>query len=89
MFEFSKERAKKHMSKAIRHFRKSEFSKLDIQFMRAVEMGDVDLQNEIAAKKQTLRDLTDIDTGSFETRDELVNLWPSGSLGVESPFPKF
>lgn len=89
MFEFNKERAKKHMSKAIRHFRKSEFTKLDVQFMRAVEMVDVDLQNEIATKKQTLRDLTDIDTDSFDTRDELVNLWPSGSLGVESPFPKF
>jgi hypothetical protein len=31
---------------------------LDVQFMRAVEAGDADLQAEIAAKKQALRDAT-------------------------------
>lgn len=31
---------------------------LDVQFMRAVEAGDADLQAEISAKKQALRDAT-------------------------------
>lgn len=31
---------------------------LDVQFMRAVELGDNDLQSQIAAEKQRLRDAT-------------------------------
>ena len=34
------------------------FAQLDVQFMRALESGDIDKQREIAEKKQLLRDAT-------------------------------
>lgn len=33
-------------------------AELDVAFMRAVEMGDLDAQSDIAAQKQALRDAT-------------------------------
>ena len=57
---------KVNMSKAleikkdmIRAERKPKLEELDVQFMRAVESGDTDLQAEITTKKQALRDATD------------------------------
>jgi hypothetical protein len=52
--------------------RKPLLDSLDVQFMRAVETGDITLQQNIAQKKQLLRDATaspDID--SAQTVDEL------------------
>ena len=85
MFEFNKERALNRFKSSIRSYRADKFSDLDVQFMRAVESGDTTLQSQIATQKQTLRDLTDIDINSFETREELIALWPTDLLG-EYPF---
>jgi len=43
----------------IREERESMFATLDVDFMRAVEAGDTVRQQEIAQKKQKLRDVTD------------------------------
>jgi len=58
--------------------RKPLLEQLDVEFMRAVEVGDTTLQQEIAAKKQSLRDVTAdpvIDTAT--TPDELKAVRPS------------
>lgn len=54
-----------NMSKAIeikkniiRRERLALFADLDVQFMRALELGDIDKQREIAEKKRLLRDAT-------------------------------
>ena len=85
MFQFNKERALNTFKSSIRSYRADKFSDLDVQFMRAVESGNTTLQSEIATQKQTLRDLTDIDISSFETKEDLVALWPTNLLG-ECPF---
>ena len=41
----------------IREHRKSEFEKLDIEYMRALESQDTEKMAEIVAQKQVLRDL--------------------------------
>lgn len=81
MFEFNKDRAKKVLQTQIRNLRGELFKELDVAYLRAVESGDTELQSEISNRKQTLRDLTNIDTGSFETREELLALWPTDILG--------
>lgn len=48
--------------------------KLDVDFMRAVEVGDTELQKEIAAKKQSLRDITNTDLPN--TPEEIKSAWP-------------
>jgi hypothetical protein len=86
MININKNRAAEFLKNKIRNERKKVFPELDVAYIRALEAGDADLQNEIAVKKQALRDCTNIDTGSFETRDELVQLWPEDLLG-NNPFP--
>ena len=46
-----------HINK-IRRLRDAKFPPLDVAFMRAVERGDTAKQQEIAAEKQKLRDIT-------------------------------
>lgn len=86
MININKNRAAEFLKKKIRKERAKIFPDLDVQYMRALELGDTGSQAEIVAKKQSLRDAPNIDTGSFETRDELVSLWPSDLLG-DNPFP--
>ena len=85
MFIFDKNRGIEVMKTRIRKKRIKLFPQLDVEFMRAVEMGDSVKQAEIAAKKQALRDLTDINIDSVNTIQELKALWPIELLG-DSPF---
>ena len=85
MFQFNKERALNLFKAEIRERRAPKFADLDVQFMRAVESGDTALQSQISTQKQTLRDLTDISLDSFETKEDLVALWPNALLG-DCPF---
>lgn len=57
-------------------------SSLDIEFMRAVEKRDINLQNEIAFKKQILRDITLTELPN--TTEEIKATWPE-VLGI-NPF---
>ena len=85
MFEFNKERALNLFKEELRLHREPKFADLDVQFMRAFESGDATLQNEIVTQKQTLRDLTEITTSQFETKEDLIALWPTNILG-DCPF---
>lgn len=85
MFSFDKNRGLELMKKYIRSKRTKLFPQLDVEFMRAVEMGDSAKQAEIAAKKQALRDLTNINIDSVNTIEELKALWPTDILGP-TPF---
>ncbi len=49
---------------------------LDVEFLKAVESGDVEKQNEIAEKKQELRDVTKTDLSEINTIEELKQVWP-------------
>lgn len=87
MFTYNKNKALEILKSKIRVKRTKLFSDLDVQYMRALEMGNTTLQSEIVGKKETLRNLTDINIDSVTTRDELISLWPEDILG-ENPFPK-
>ena len=47
---------------------------LDVDFMRSVESGDINLQKEIASKKQALRDVTKTELPN--DLDGIKNTWP-------------
>lgn len=85
MINFNKQKAAEFVKKEIRRKRKKQFPDLDVQYMRALEINDTDAISDIVSKKQSLRNATNIDTGSFQTRDELVQLWPTDLLG-SNPF---
>ena len=73
--------------KQIRIKREILFKDLDVQFMRALEVGNTTLAAEIGAKKQALGDITDIDVSNVTTLDELKALWNEELLGP-SPYTK-
>ena len=67
----------------IRAERKPLLEKLDVEYMRAQEAGDTTRQQEIAAKKQALRDATvDPVIDAANTPDELKAAVPA-ALAVE------
>jgi len=71
--------------KQIRTKREIIFKDLDVQFMKALEAGNSTLAAEIGAKKQALRDATNIDSGSITTLDDVKALWNVELLG-ETPY---
>ena len=87
MFTYNTNKALEILKSKIRVKRTKLFNDLDVQYMRALEMGNTTLQSEIVAKKQILRNLTDISIDGITSRDELISLWPEDILG-ENPFPK-
>lgn len=82
-YEFDKDQgAKINISKAkeiqknkFRQARKPILEKLDVEYMRALEAGDIQKQQEIAAKKQTLRDITN--TSLPDNLEGIKNTWPN------------
>ena len=62
-----------HLDK-FRNARKSLLEKLDLEYMRADEQGDLELKKEIASKKQVLRDITK--TELPDTLEGIKNTWP-------------
>ena len=77
------ERAKQIFIEKIRRFREDELPKLDIQYMRALELGTS--TTEIVAKKQQLRDLPNMDLSDVTNLTQLKAKWPTNLLG-DSPF---
>ena len=59
MIKVNMDKAREIKKDMIRAERNPKLAALDVDFMRAVEQGDTDLQATIAAKKQALRDATD------------------------------
>lgn len=65
----------------IRKQRSTIFEKLDVEFMRALESGDVQKQMQIGQKKQLLRDVTNHPSIiNVTTPEELVNADPISSI---------
>jgi len=61
----------------LEHYRRARtplLAALDVEFMREVESGNSDLQKEIAAKKQALRDVTKTELPN--TLEEIKATWP-------------
>lgn len=87
MFTFNKNSALEHMKYTIRNKRAKLFPQLDTEFMKAIETGNTTLQAEIVAKKEILRNITDINIDNVTTREELIALWPEDVLG-DNPFSK-
>jgi hypothetical protein len=58
-----------------REARKPKLASLDIEFMRAVESGDVTAQQAIANAKQALRDVT-LTPIEGTTPEEIKAVWP-------------
>lgn len=87
MFTYSPNRALEVLKSEIRVRRTKLFNDLDVQYMRAIETGNTELQNQIVAQKEILRNLTDISIDGVTTREELIALWPEDILG-SNPFPK-
>jgi flagellar motor switch/type III secretory pathway protein FliN len=85
MIQINLEKALEIHKTKIREKRESVFKGLDIQFMKALEQGNTTLSAEIGAKKQALRDITDIDISNISTLDELKQIWNVELLG-ESPY---
>ena len=87
MIEINLEKALEIHKTKLRERRELVFKDLDIQFMRALEVGNATLSVEIGLKKQALRDITDIDVSNVTTLDELKALWNEELLGP-SPYTK-
>jgi len=76
MITINPDKAKAIWKDKWREARKPLLASLDIEFMKAVEMGDITRQAEISSKKQALRDVTLIEiVGS--TPEEIKSVWPS------------
>jgi hypothetical protein len=75
--EIAKETFKTH----IRNARNELFPDLDVQYMRALESDSQTKAQEIVAKKQILRNLTEMDLSDVSTLSELKDKWPADILG--------
>ena len=84
MFTTNLEKAKEIWLSKYRLARNPLLIKLDVDFMRAFENGDIESMNSIKIKKQMLRDITLTDLSSIQHPDELRNIWPD-ILG-ENPY---
>jgi len=62
----------------IREVRNNELTKKDIEFMRAIEDGDIDAQASIKVKKQELRDIPQTFDLTTDSPEELKQKWPEG-----------
>jgi hypothetical protein len=83
MIKINMDKAREIKKEHVRQERIEKLSALDVAFMRAVEVGDTELQQEIAAKKQALRDATDDPViANASTPDELKEARPS-ALDIE------
>lgn len=82
-YYLDKDKAITNFLKIYRLERDKKFAELDVQFMKALEIGDTSEQSSIASQKNVLRDFpSTITNDSFSTVDELRNLWPTSSLDL-------
>ena len=78
---FDIEKAKNIFIQRLRKIREPLFATLDIEFMKALELGNQLQTQTIANKKQQLRNVTDIDLSTVTNIDELKVKWPTEILG--------
>lgn len=82
---FNVEKAKELFMENAKRRRAKLFPDLDVQYMKALESGNQTLIQEIVTKKQTLRDITQIDFSDVLTPNDVKSKWPIDILG-EIPF---
>ena len=87
MIKIDLEKALEIHKTQIRKKRDELFPSLDVQFMRALEVGNTALSTEVGLKKQALRYITHIDINSVTTLDVLKALGNEELLGP-SPYKK-
>jgi hypothetical protein len=86
MFKVNIEKAKELHRKKIRYAREEAFKSLDVEFMKALEIGDTEKVAEISATKQELRNLPACEEIECATcLDDLRNHWPN-ILESQSPY---
>jgi len=92
MIKINLEKAKEIQKDMMREVRKPLLEKLDIDFVRALEIGDTAQVAAVSAEKQALRDVTTIvndvtptSTDVFEVTVELRQVWDEDLLGP-NPF---
>jgi CTP:phosphocholine cytidylyltransferase-like protein len=73
---FNRPRAIELKKKEFRLRRKPLLEKLDVDFMKSLEVGNTILTTEIIYKKQILRDITNIDMSHCDTPEKLYNYIP-------------
>lgn len=73
---FDRNKGEELKKEQFRNLRKPFLEKLDVQFMRALEAGDTSSLPQIAAKKQELRDITDISFNDYDTPQKLHEFIP-------------
>lgn len=74
MIKVNTDKAKEIWLEHYRRARTPLLEKLDLEYMRADEAGNLDLKKEIAAKKQALRDVTK--TELPDTLEGIKATWP-------------
>lgn len=73
--KFNSEKAKAIWKNKWREARKAKLESLDVEFMKAIELGQFDKQADIGAKKQALRDVTLTEIPGT-TPEEIKSVWP-------------
>jgi hypothetical protein len=82
-WSLNKEKAIEQFLNVYRIKRNKKFVELDIQFMKALETDDLVTKQSVIQTKNSLRDFPlSITNDSFETVDELRNLWPTELLDL-------
>jgi hypothetical protein len=84
-FSINMDKAKELHINKIRQKRTELFVELDVQFMKSLEQGNQTLTAEIAAIKETLRNLPNADLSGITNIEELKSNWNIEILG-ESPY---
>ncbi len=73
---FDRNAAEELKKEHFRYLRKPFLEKLDVAFMKALEVGDSATVASIVAQKQILRDITDIDMSQYDTPQKLHEFIP-------------
>jgi hypothetical protein len=84
MIRVNMDKAREIKKDMVRAERAPKLEALDVEFMRAVEVGDAAAQATIAAKKQALRDATDDPVIiNAATPEELKEATPAALIDIE------
>ena len=73
---FDRFKALELKKKEFRYLRKPFLEKLDVDFIKALEIGDLVAISTIVNKKQVFRDITDIDMSIYDTPQKLHEFIP-------------
>jgi hypothetical protein len=74
---FNRDKAIEIKKEQFRNLRKPLLEKLDVQFMRALEVGDTSTIQIVTQKKSELRDITSVDFSSYDAPQKLHEFIPN------------